>query len=70
VQVTSVVIDHEKFTMVNSTEPLLWYVQKFQFLTKVKAPCTGKLPDSLPRNDAMAELCSGIFNVAYSRDPE
>jgi hypothetical protein len=35
-----------------------------QFLPKVKASSTGKLLDSLPRNDAVAELCSGKFKVA------
>jgi hypothetical protein len=40
------------------------------FLVKVKATSTGKLLYSLPRNDAVAELCSGEFNVAYCRDPE
>jgi hypothetical protein len=48
---------------------LLWHVQKFQFLAKVKAISTGKLLDSLPRNNAVVELCSGEFNVAYCRDP-
>jgi hypothetical protein len=37
---------------------------------KVKAISTGKLLDSLPRNDAVAELCSGKFNVAYCYDLE
>jgi hypothetical protein len=43
-----------------------------QFLVKVKATSTGKLLDSLMRNDAMAvaELFSGKFNVAYYHDPE
>jgi hypothetical protein len=41
-----------------------------QFLTKVKATSTGKLLDSLPRNDVVAELCSGKFNMAYCHDPE
>jgi hypothetical protein len=40
----------------NRTVPPLWYVQKFQFLAKVKATRTGKLIDSLPRNIAVAEL--------------
>jgi hypothetical protein len=48
----------------------LWYEQKFQFLAKVKATSTSKLLDSLSRNDAWAELCSGEFNVAYCRDLE
>jgi hypothetical protein len=26
--------------------------------------------DSQPRNETMAELCSGEFNVAYCCDPE
>jgi hypothetical protein len=38
----------------------------YQFLAKVKATSTGKLLNSLPRNSAVAELCSGKFIVAYS----
>jgi hypothetical protein len=64
------VTDHEIFSTVIRTVPQLWYVQKFQFLAKVKATSTGKLIDSLPRADAVAELCSGKFNVGYCRDPE
>jgi hypothetical protein len=64
------VIDHEIFSKVIRTVPLLWYVQKFQFFAKVKATSTGKLLDSLPRNDAVAELCSGEFNVTYCHDQE
>jgi hypothetical protein len=56
VQVTFVVIDHEIFSTVICTVPLLWHLQKFQFLAKVEAISTGKLLDSLPRNDAVAEL--------------
>jgi hypothetical protein len=36
----------------------------------VKAISTGQLPDSLPRNDAVVEKCSGKLNVAYCRDME
>jgi hypothetical protein len=36
----------------------------------MKATSTGKLLDSLPRNDAVVELYIGEFNVAYCRDPE
>jgi hypothetical protein len=50
------VIDHEKLSTVIRTEPLLWYVQKFQFLTKVKATSTGKVLGSLPRNDAVVAM--------------
>jgi hypothetical protein len=64
------VIDHEILSTVIRTVPLLWHIQKFQFLAKVKATSTGKLLDSLPRNDVMVELSSGEFNVAYCRDPE
>jgi hypothetical protein len=70
VQVTFVVIDHEILSTVIDTVPVLWFVQKFQFLAKLKANCTCKLLDSLPRNDALAELCSGKFNVAYCCDPK
>jgi hypothetical protein len=42
-----------------------------QFIAKLKAIIgTGKLLDSLPRSDAMAELCSCKFNVAYCHDLE
>jgi hypothetical protein len=47
-----------------------------QFLAKVKATSTCKLVDSLtrndslPRNDAVAELYSGEFIVANCPDPE
>jgi hypothetical protein len=61
-----VVIDHEILSTVICTVPLLWHV----FLTKVKATSIGNLLDSLPRNDAVVELCSGEFNVAYCCDPE
>jgi hypothetical protein len=63
-------IDHEILSTVIRTVPLLLHVQKFQFLAKVKATSTGKLLDSLPRNDGVVELCSGEFNVAYCFDPE
>jgi hypothetical protein len=59
-QVTFVVIDREIFSTVIHTLPLL---QKFQFFAKVKTTSTGNLLDSLPRIEAMAELCSGKFNV-------
>jgi hypothetical protein len=36
----------------------------------VKATSNGKLLDSMATNDALAELCSGKFNVAYCHDPE
>jgi hypothetical protein len=70
VQVTFVVIDHEIYSMVIRTVSLLWYVQSYQFLVEVKATTTGKLFESLPRNIAVAELCSGEFNMAYCHDPE
>jgi hypothetical protein len=41
-----------------------------KFFAKVKATSTGKLLDSLTRNDAMTELSSGKYNVAYCLDPE
>jgi hypothetical protein len=64
------VIDHEILSTVIHTVPLLWYVQDFQFLAKVKATHTGKLLDGLHRNDAVVELFTGEFNVAYCRDLE
>jgi hypothetical protein len=54
VQVTFVVIDHEILSSFIPTVPLLWHVQKFQFLAEVKATSTGKLLDSLPRSGAVA----------------
>jgi hypothetical protein len=54
-QVTFVMTDHEIFPTVIRTVPLLWYVQKFQFLAKVKATSTGEPLDSMPRNDAVVE---------------
>jgi hypothetical protein len=39
--------------------------RSFQFFSKVKATSTGKLHNSLPRNDAANELCSGEFKMAY-----
>jgi hypothetical protein len=68
--VTFVVIDHEILSIVIRTVSLLWHVQKFQFLAKVEATSTGKLLDSLPRNNAVAVLCSGEFKVACCCDPE
>jgi hypothetical protein len=58
VQVTLVVIDHEIISTAIHTLPLLFVC------TEVSVPCksegiycsTGKLLDSLPRNDAVAEL--------------
>jgi hypothetical protein len=64
------VIDHEILSTVIRTVPLLWYAQKFQFCAKVKVTSTGKLLDSLHRNNAVVEQCSGEFNVAHCRDPE
>jgi hypothetical protein len=64
------VIDQEILSTVIRIVPLLWHVHKFQFLAKVNATSTGKLFDSLPRNDAVVELCSGEFNVTFCRDPE
>jgi hypothetical protein len=46
--------------------PLLWHVKKLSVPCKTS---TGKLFDSLPKNDAVAELSSGKFNVANCRDP-
>jgi hypothetical protein len=61
------VIDHEILPTVIRTVPLLLYEHiSNQFLDKEKATSTGgKLLDSMPRNGAMAELCSGKFDVAY-----
>jgi hypothetical protein len=69
-QVTFVVNDLEILSTVIRTVPLLWHVQKFQFLAKAKATSTGKLLDSLPRNNVVIELCSREFSVAYCRDLE
>jgi hypothetical protein len=43
--------------------------RSYQFLAKVKVTSTGKLLDSLPKNDVVAELCSCLFIVANCRDP-
>jgi hypothetical protein len=40
------------------------------FLVKMKETSTDKLLDSLPRNDAVAELSSRKFNVASCRFSE
>jgi hypothetical protein len=64
VHVIFIMIYHEIFSTVIHIVPLLWYVQKFQFRAKVKATSTGKLLNSLSRINAVAELCSGKFNVA------
>jgi hypothetical protein len=68
VHVTFIAIDHEILSTVICTEPLLWLVQKLSVhceIEKFKAATIGKQLDSLPRSDAMAELCSGKFSVAY-----
>jgi hypothetical protein len=41
--------------------------RSYQFLVKVKATSTGKLLDSMLRNNGVAEMCSGKFNVAYCK---
>jgi hypothetical protein len=69
-QVTFVAIDHEIFSTVIRTVPLLWYVQKLKFIAKVTATSTGKMLNSHPRNNTAAELCSGEFNEANCRNPE
>jgi hypothetical protein len=67
--VTLILIDHEILSMVIHTVPLLWHVQKYcQFHEKVKASCTGKVFVSLPRNNAVTELCSAEFDMAYCRN--
>jgi hypothetical protein len=43
---------------------LLWHVLK-SFLAEATATSTGKLLDIQPRNNAVAKLCSGKFNVAH-----
>jgi hypothetical protein len=64
-------IDREILSPIICIVPLLWHVQKFQFLAKEKATSTGKLLDSLSRKGAVVELCSGEFIVAkYCCDPE
>jgi hypothetical protein len=64
------VIDHEILSTVIHAVPLLWHVQNFQFLAIVKVTNTGKLLDSMPRNNAVAELCSGKFGLTDCLDPE
>jgi hypothetical protein len=52
VYVTFVAFDNKIFLTVICIVPLLWHVQKFQFLAIVEATSTGKLLHSLPRNYA------------------
>jgi hypothetical protein len=54
--------------MIIYTVPLLWHVQKFQFLAKVKATSTGKLLDSLPRNNAVVELVNSMWLTVVIRN--
>jgi hypothetical protein len=56
-QVTFVVIDPEILSWVIGTVPLLLHVEN----AKVKATSTGKLFDSLHRNNAVAELFCGLL---------
>jgi hypothetical protein len=70
VKVTLSVIDHEMLSTIIRTVPLLWHVQKLSVACEVKAPSTTKLLDSLPNNDAVAEVCSCVFKVAFCRDLE
>jgi hypothetical protein len=65
-----VVIDHEILSMVIHTICLPWQVQKQSVPCESESCNTSKLLDSLPRNDAVAELCSCEFRLAYCRDPE
>jgi hypothetical protein len=50
--------------------PLLWHVKKLSVLCESEGISAGKKLDSLPRNDAMAELWQSEFKVAYCRDPD
>jgi hypothetical protein len=56
VQVTFILINHEILSTVICSVPHLLHVQTKS--VKVKATSTGKLLDSLPRNNAVAKLCS------------
>jgi hypothetical protein len=42
--------------------------KRYQFLAKGKATTRGKVPDSLPRNNAVAELCFGKFIIVNRCD--
>jgi hypothetical protein len=44
--------------------------RNYQVLAKVKKTSTGKLLDSLPRNNVVAELCFGKLSVTYYRHPD
>jgi hypothetical protein len=69
VQVTFVVIDHEIPSVVIRTLPLLWasgMYRSYQFLGKGKAACTGKLFDSLIRNDEV--LNCALVNSMWLTD--
>jgi hypothetical protein len=54
------VINHEILSTVIRTVPVLWYIQK---LSVPANSSDGKVLDSLPRNNTVAELCSSIFNM-------
>jgi hypothetical protein len=58
VQVTFIEVDHESLYTVIRILLLFWHVQK---LSGPCWTCTGKQLDSMPRNDAVAELCFGKF---------
>jgi hypothetical protein len=60
------VIDHAILSTIISNVTLLWNVQKLT----VTGVCEGKLLESMHRNDAVVELCSGKFKVACDRDLE
>jgi hypothetical protein len=65
------VIDYEILSTVIRTVPLLWHVQKFQFLAKVKA--TIVLVNRLtacPKTLRWLNCALEKINVAICRDPE
>jgi hypothetical protein len=69
VQVTFIVIDFF-FLLLSTLYPCSGMYRSYQFLVKVKATSTGKLVDSLPRKDAVVELCSKDLKAAYCYDLE
>jgi hypothetical protein len=64
------VIDHEILSTLFALYLCPGMYGSYQFLAKVKGTSTGKLLGILPKNDAMAEQCSGELKVTYCRDPE
>jgi hypothetical protein len=57
------VFDYEILSTVICTVLLLWHVQKLSVPCDIVGTGTGKLLNSLPRNDVVAELCSRVNSM-------